>query len=906
MAATTTTSGGNLPPSLTSFVGRREELATIERLVADSRLVTVTGAGGIGKTRLVVEYARHAAPSYPDGAWLVDLAPLTAADLLPNVVLTTLGLNGPAGPSALDGVAGALAERELLLVLDNCEHLVESCAQLADALLHRCQGLHLLATSREVLGVAGETTWRLPAMATPHATQRMTLADLQRLESVRLFLERAETARPGFRLADESAETVTRICRQLDGIPLAIELAAARTRTLPLAVIDERLHDQLALLGATSRSGLPRQRTLQATLDWSHDLLAEDEQRLFRALAVFRGGFTLEAAEYVGSNRVGPTTVLDVLASLVDKSLVVLEDRQGRPARFRLLEPVREYALGKLSGAGELDAAATRHADYFLNLGDKLRAGLISREQVQWAMPLEDDLDNFRACFAWALSHTPQSALRLTLDLERYWFFARRGEGHDWLERSLAASPASNELRAHALYNLSVWKCFQGIYAEARRLADECLGLAGAIRSTLYEGKATMAIAFATTAEHDDGVPASTLTLLDRAEALIRSVDEPRETALVLNNHGYTRLLVGDTEVARQKLREGLAIVRKLGDVMLTMVLEGSLADAEKAAGDRTAAEAGWRRELELAGSIGSLIGASEALTGLGRLSLDDGDVKRSLTLAAAADELFRHTGSRWMGGFSADLVRDATARAERALAPGEAETARLQGTHMSLPEAVAYGLASGAPATDVPPNDATPLQQASATNTFTREGEYWAIRFEGRTVRLRDSKGLQDLARLTAAPRKEIAAVDLAFAVSQTGRPAEAGMREQQGVGVETDAGPALDAEARRQYAQRLADLEEDVQNAEVANDPERAFRARQERDFIVDELKAAVGLGGRDRRMLDPAERARKAVTARIRDSIGRIEAVHPSLGEHLRRSVRTGTFCVYDPPVPTTWGA
>ena len=331
MGATTTTSGtGNLPPALTSFVGRQDELATVKRLVADSRLVTVTGAGGIGKTRLVVEHARQAAPSYPDGAWLIDLASLTTADLLPSVVLTTLGLNGPAGPSALDGVARALAERELLLVLDNCEHLVESCAQLADALLHSCERLHLLATSRQILGVTGETTWRLPAMATPHATRRMTLAELQTLESVRLFLERTESARPGFRLADESAETVTRICRRLDGIPLAIELAAARTRTLPLAVIDERLRDQLVLLGSTSRSGLPRQRTLQATLDWSHDLLANHEQRLFRTLAVFRGGFTLEAAEDIGSNRAGPTTVLDVLASLVDKSLVVLEDRQGR------------------------------------------------------------------------------------------------------------------------------------------------------------------------------------------------------------------------------------------------------------------------------------------------------------------------------------------------------------------------------------------------------------------------------------------------------------------------------------------------------------------------------------------------------------------------------------------------
>ena len=894
---------GNLTRPLTSFVGRKQELATLERLITASRLVTVTGVGGIGKTRLAVEYARCTASRYRHGAWLLDLAPLTVADALPNVVSATLGLMDSPERSALDGLTHALAERELLIVFDNCEHVVESCAQLVDALLGQCERLRILATSREILGVTGETTWRLPSLTAPDVTHGRTPAELQQFEAVELFLNRTQGAFPDFRLSEENADTVCRICRRLDGIPLAIELAAARTRTMPLSVIDDRLHHEFALAASRSR-GLPRQGTMQATLDWSYNLLNQEEQRLFRRLALFRGGFTLGAAEYVGGDDDSNATgALDIIARLVDKSLVILEDRARSAGRYRLLEPVREYALDRLTAEGELEATAARHAGHFFRFGAAVRDGLRGREQALWIQRIEDDLENVRACFEWAVVHDMESALRLTLDLERYERFARRGGVDDWLDRSIAAASAPTEMRAHALGNRSLRKTVEGRHKEARELADASLECARIVGSALYEGKALAALAVAALEDHGEGEGASMWPLFDQAEELIRSTGEAHEIANVLNAHGYMRFRAGDPDTARPKLREALLLARELDDLLLITLVEGSLADAENAAGDRDAAQAGWTRELELAGALGSLVAAFEGLAGLGRLTAEDGDALRSLTLLAAAEEVLRQSGSTWYEPHLTSAVRAARARAATVCTARDADLAWQRGSRMTFAEAVAYGLSPVAPrGSDAP--SAEPVPAAVARGGFAREGEYWALEFAGIVVRVRDRKGLQDLAQLIAAPRTQIAAVDLAVAETRPRMPEARGVRDSVGSGIESGVGPALDSEARRQYRERLYELEDDVANAEAANDPERAARARLERDFVVDELKAAVGLLGRDRRMLDPAERARKAVTGRIRDAINHIAAAHPELGEHLRRSIRTGTFCVYDPPVPTTW--
>lgn len=680
----------NLPIQLTSFVGRRAELSTVKRLIAESRLVTLTGAGGVGKTRVALEVARQAVDEYRDGAWLVELAPLANPDLVPNVVLAALGFGSQPSDTPTQSLISSLKEKEMICILDNCEHLLGACARLADALLRGCPQLRILATSRELLGISGETVWRVPSMATPDSTRTLSLEELERSETVQLFLQRANAARPGFQLTNETADAVARICRRLDGIPLAVELAAARIRTLPIRTIDERLGDRFQLLTSGSRASLPRQRTLQAMLDWSHSLLDADERRLFRRLAVFRGGFTLEAAESVCSAGVADG-VVDVLSSLIDKSLVIFEEGADHPPRFSLLETVREYAHHHLQSEGE-GQTALEHARYYLALADSMYEQLRGPGQAAWFTHVEDELDNLRTSFEWTLEHDPKSALNLTLKLERYWIMHRRGEGHDWLARALAAAPERDDLRAHGLYNASFWAIYQGAIDEARQLANECLALSRKLGNTLFEGEALCALAVVVSSERPEGWPAQSLPLLEQAEELLREAADPEALARMLNNHGYVLYQAGDRERAGQKLQEAVTLSRQLGDTWLSAAVEGSLADVEFAGHDVAAAEASWRRELELSGQIGGFITASEALTGLARLALANRQLPRCLQLLAAAVEFFRRTSSVVASPDPA-LVREAQETARQVIGSRQAEAAWREGLQMSLTQAVRFGL---------------------------------------------------------------------------------------------------------------------------------------------------------------------------------------------------------------------
>ena len=336
-------------------------MTDVRRILADDRLVTLTGAGGVGKTRLAVQVAAQMAAEFGDGVWYVDLAPITDPDLVPVAVARALGLPDQPGRSTMDTLLRFIGDRRMLVVLDNCEHLLDACAALVVALLGGCPRLTLLATSREPIGVPGEVTWRVPSLS---------LAD----EAIELFTDRARRARPDFRLTDDNAATVTEICRRLDGMPLAIELAAARVRALSLTEIVDSLHDRFRLLTGGARTAVRRQQTLRASVDWSHALLTEPERILFRRLAVFMGGFDLDAAQAVaGGGEVERYQVLDLLTLLVDKSLVVAENASGR-TRYRLLETVRQYALEKLGESGEADAVRARHRDHYTAMAALLDA----------------------------------------------------------------------------------------------------------------------------------------------------------------------------------------------------------------------------------------------------------------------------------------------------------------------------------------------------------------------------------------------------------------------------------------------------------------------------------------------------------------------------------------------------
>ncbi len=870
----------------------------------ESRLVTLTGAGGIGKTRLALEVARDLLGGYEDGVWLVELAGLTDPQLVPEAVMSALGYITQPGLTPTETLLSALGSRELLCVIDNCEHLIEAAAQLADILLRRCSGLHILATSRDVLGVDGEVTWRVPSMATLDARRTYGLEELRSCETVQLLIQRARAARPGFDLTDDNAAAVLRICGLVDGIPLAVELVAASTRAMSVTAIEERIAEQFNLITGGRRTTMPRQRTLQATFDWSHQLLSDDEQALFRRLSVFAGGFTLDAVEAVCRVDGDDTTNqswLRTLSDLVDKSLVISLEGAHEPGRYRLLEPIRQYAAERLAQANEADAIRNLHAHFFLGLGDDAFTELRGPRQAAWMRRVADELDNFRACFGWALDRDPRDALRLAVALERYWIRNNPAEGREWLKKALERYKPRDDLRLQALYDAAYWAWYRGLVVEARQLGNDCLALARELGSDLYIGQALGALGAVASTERAEGWITSCLSAYEAAEQHIRRANDPEALGRLLNNYGCTLQVGGDLGGARAKVEEALALANSREDPWQISGFLESLAEIALERGDVAEAEQHSRQVLTIERELGSRTSVAYALFVLAKVVMDT-QPERSLRLLGAASTLLS------AAGIVSDTKDVAEAQRQPRALLGDAASDVLwnEGVRMSLQEAVRFGLG------EVQPLErnvvATPSRRAAAGEAhappeaeFVRAGEYWSLTFMGKTVRLRDSKGLRDIARLMATPGREVAAVDLA---SGRGKPVAVRELAELGMSAEADAGEMLDSEARAQYRERLTDLEQEIDDADAANDPERAGRAREEREFLLAELTAAVGLSGRPRRALDPAERARKAVTWRIRDALNHVEAAHAELGRHLRRSVRTGGFCVYEPAEPTAW--
>jgi predicted ATPase/DNA-binding SARP family transcriptional activator len=385
----------NLPLPLTSFVGREAQMTEVIQLLQTSRLLTLTGPGGCGKTRLALEAATNLVDHYPDGVWWVELAALSEATLVPQAIAATLGVREPSGRPVLETLTDYLRAKQLLLLLDNCEHLVGACAHLAERWLSACPHLRILATSREALRIGGETTWLVPSLSLPEEQPAPTVEELMRSEAIQLFVERATTVLPTFRLTEASGPLVAQICRRLDGIPLAIELAAARVKVLTAEQMAARLSGVFHLLTAGRRTALLRHQTLRAAMDWSYDLLSEEERVLFRRLAVFAGGWTLEAAEAVCAGEgLAAGDVLEVLSHLVDKSLVAV--RQDGQTRYRLLETIRHYAHEKLRQEGEIEAIQRQHASFFLDFAKMAEPKMKSAERGVWLDRLECEYDNLR------------------------------------------------------------------------------------------------------------------------------------------------------------------------------------------------------------------------------------------------------------------------------------------------------------------------------------------------------------------------------------------------------------------------------------------------------------------------------------------------------------------------------
>jgi predicted ATPase/DNA-binding SARP family transcriptional activator len=537
----------NLPSALTSFVGRGRELREVARLLDDHRLLTLTGAGGAGKTRLALQAAAERVRGHPDGVWLVELAALSDPALVPNATLAAVGLTVPVERPAVEGLVAQLAGWDALIVVDNCEHLLATAASMVERLLGGCPRLRILATSREPLRAAGEVTWRVPSLQLP-------TEDHLESEAVQLFCERARAVQTGFALSDENAEAVATIGRRLDGMPLALELAAARVNALSPAQIAERIDDSLAVLTAGRQSALDRQQTLRATIAWSHDLLTPDEQVLFRRLGVFAGTFSLEAAEHVPADEALPSRdVADLLGRLVDKSLVVAEDYEGG-FRYRLLETVRQYARARLRQAGEEPALAACHLAYYFRAADGTDRDAPAS--------LERDHDNLRAALQWALRHDPDGALALATSVSPLWmaggYFT---EGGRWLDAALAAAPAPTRARADALRA----KC--GLDTRLGRTAR--IGMLGAERVAIFRrlgDRRAVAHALGDQGlyEYQAGDYDKAEQLYAEARALAAELDDDEVTAAVLHSVGALMLSRGEFDLAESALDDSLARLEAL------------------------------------------------------------------------------------------------------------------------------------------------------------------------------------------------------------------------------------------------------------------------------------------------------------------------------------------------------
>ncbi|MEP7358200.1 MAG: LuxR C-terminal-related transcriptional regulator, partial [Anaerolineales bacterium] len=395
--------GHNLPLQVTRFFGRDAELGQLSDQLDENRLVTLTGPGGVGKTRLSLRVAENALGEFADGVWLVELAPLADPELVSRQAAAALGLSDEPGRPSLDVLTAYLRRRQALLVLDNCEHLLTACAHLAEALLRACPALKILASSRQPLGADGEAVFRVPSLSFPAAGKPLTAERLAEFPSARLFMDRARLVVPDYQLSAHNAAAISRICRQLDGIPLALELAAARTKLLTAQQVAARLDDALGLLTNGRQTALPRQRTLQATIDWSFGLLTEPERLLVLRLSVFAGGCTLAAAEAIGSgDGLEASQVLDLLTALVDKSLVMAERRQNNETRYHLLETVRQFAWDKLGAAGAQRQSEARHQDYFMAFAQANVPKTATGERLIWERKLLDERDNFRRALEWS------------------------------------------------------------------------------------------------------------------------------------------------------------------------------------------------------------------------------------------------------------------------------------------------------------------------------------------------------------------------------------------------------------------------------------------------------------------------------------------------------------------------
>jgi non-specific serine/threonine protein kinase len=681
----------NLPWPVTSFVGRERELVEIKRLLPRTRLLTLAGVGGIGKTRLALQVAAEVLDAYPDGVWLVDLASVEDPGLVPQTVATVLALKEQPGKTLMQSLTEHLASRHLLLLLDNAEHLLDACALLADAVLRQCPHVVMLATSRERLGTAGEQTYPVPALSVPDPERDATAASLEKYESARLFIERARLNLPHFAVADDNAPALALICCRLDGIPLAIELAAARVRSMSVEEISRRLDQLFHLLTGGSAITPRRHQTLRALIDWSYDLLTNAEKLMLRRVSVFSGGWTLEAAEQVCSGEgIDDWEVLDLLTALADKSLLLAEEIDGA-TRYRLLETVRQYA--QEHKAAEQPRWRARHLSYFVALAEEAEPLFVGVDQRAWLDRLETENDNLRAAMAWSAEAGSDAVAGLRLASAVWRFWTIRGylsEGRGWLTRLLAAAPRAQAAaaRAKALKAAGGLALEQADYSDARALCDEGMALYQELGDR--RGVANMLSDLGALATHQGDYPAGR-ALLEESLAIRRQLDDRWGISTSLSILGDWALDQGDYRAARVLHEESLTIKRELGNRYGMAVELHYLGTVDKEEGEHRSARVRFEEGLVICRELGDRHGIAELLEGLASGVAAMGRPGRAARVWGRAERLREEIGSPVKAG-GQRLRYDRDVAAARAALGDDAafDSAWQEGRAMTLDRAMA------------------------------------------------------------------------------------------------------------------------------------------------------------------------------------------------------------------------
>ena len=706
MRRTDPASGGNLPVELTSFVGRRRDLGEVKRLLGASRLVTLTGVGGTGKTRLAARAAAELRRAFPDGVWFVDLTALRAPELMvaevqdPEVlaylVMGALGLRDqPGAGSPVEQLVWYLAGRQALLVLDNCEHLLPVSAILADTLLRGCPGLKILATSREPLLLAGEVLLAVPPLPLPGPGA--DLAGAERFESVALFAARAQAVAPDFALTGDNVAAVAELCRRLDGLPLAIELAAARVRALAPGQILERLAERFPLLSRGSRAAPERQQTLRGSVEWSFDLCAKPERLLWARASVFIGGFELDAVEGVCADEKLPIEeLLEVVAGLVDKSILVRDDSGGGTARYRMLETLRDYGQERLTDLGDHDQLRRRHSDWYTDLARRFDADVISPRQPDWFARMDRELPNIRAALQYSLADPAEAEASLTAATSLYGLWVTRGlhrEGHSYMEQALARPTGPTMTRLKALHANAALAKLQGDFTAATTSAQQ----AAVVAATLGEPLAHAIAAYTEgTVALFRGDLASAMRHCQRAVDGL--ADEQGEyffwRLYALNWLALTKAMVGDVEGATACHETVLAICEPRGESWFSGASLCFLGIGLWRQGELEAATARTEESLRRLRRVNDAIAASWCLDVLAWIAADQGRPERAATLLGAVERLAQFMGAP--AGLMPELAAHHEQYAQRtrdALGERVRQAAAARGRQMSLEEAVAYAL---------------------------------------------------------------------------------------------------------------------------------------------------------------------------------------------------------------------